>query len=61
MVSREDVARLLIAVKSRDELLGFTDDIIDNADVVHVFLSWRMGAQLNIRQYGTDCTFEWGL
>jgi hypothetical protein len=38
MVSREDITRLLIAIESRDEPLGFTDDMIDDADVVHVFL-----------------------
>jgi hypothetical protein len=39
MVSREDIARLLISVEPREELLRFTNDIIDNTDVVHVFLS----------------------
>jgi ribosomal protein S9 len=42
MISREDIARLLIAVESRDEPLHITNNIVDNTDVVHVFLAWRM-------------------
>jgi hypothetical protein len=61
MVSREDIARLLIAIESRDELLGFTDDMIDDADVVHVFLSWRMRCPITHQIVWTYDTFEWGL
>ena len=38
MVGRENIARLLISVKLRHELLRLADDVIDDADVIHVFL-----------------------
>jgi hypothetical protein len=39
MISGEDITRLLVSVKLRHKQLRFTDDIVDNTDVVHVFLS----------------------
>ncbi len=39
MVSCEDITRLLVSIKLRHELLRLTDDVVDNADVVHVFLA----------------------
>jgi hypothetical protein len=39
VVSREDITRLLVSIKLRHELLRLADDVIDDSDVVHVFLA----------------------
>jgi hypothetical protein len=39
VVSRENIARLLVSVKLSHELLCLADDVIDDADVAHVFLA----------------------
>ena len=38
MVGRKNIACLLVPIESRKELLRFADDIVDNEDVVHIFL-----------------------
>ena len=40
MVGRENVACLLVPIESRKELLRFANDIVDDANIVHVFLFW---------------------
>ena len=40
MVSCKNVACLLVLIESRKQLLRFANDIIDNQDIVYIFLSW---------------------
>ena len=40
MVGRKYIARLLVPIECRKELLRFANDIVDNDDIVYVFLPW---------------------
>ncbi len=52
MVGRKDIACLLVSIKSRNELLRFANDIVDNADIIHVFLLWCEKNDKHDRQCG---------
>ena len=40
MVGCKYIARLLVPIECRKELLRFANDIVDNDDIVYVFLLW---------------------
>ena len=52
MVGRKDVAGLLVPIEFSNELLRFANDIVDNANIVHVFLFWCEKHDTNDRQCG---------
>jgi hypothetical protein len=40
VVSRENIACILVPIENRKQFLRFANDIVDNENIIYVFLSW---------------------